>query len=151
MELMTAMAVAGVLISVGVPSYQEFVANQRVKAAVSALNYSLLFARSEAIKRNADVVVAPVGTCWQSGWTVSVGGSTLATETAYPDLMIAARSAPGPSLSFNSEGRVDGTATPFEVSSRSATGVDKRCVSVDLSGLPATLNAVCRTAVASCS
>lgn len=148
---MTAVAVAGVLISVGVPSYQEFVAGQRVKAAVSALNYTLLFARSEAIKRNTAVVVAPIGNCWQGGWTVSVGGDILATEVAYPDLMIAARSAPGPSLSFNSEGRVDGAATPFQVSSRTAGGVDHRCVSVDLSGVPATRSAACRTPVASCS
>ncbi|WP_293367570.1 GspH/FimT family pseudopilin [Nevskia sp.] len=150
-ELMATIAVAAILIAIGVPSYQQFVAGQRVRAAVSALNYTLLFARSEAIKRNADVVVAPAGNCWQGGWTVSVGGSTLASEGGYPDLMIAARSSPAPSLSFNAEGRIEGNTTPFEVSSRSATDVAKRCVSVDLSGLPATQHAVCRTAVASCS
>lgn len=150
-ELMAAIAVAAILLAIGVPSYQQFIAGQRVRAAVSALNYTLLFARSEAIKRNADVVVAPAGNCWQGGWTVSVGGTTLARETGYPDLMIAAVSSPAPSLAFNADGRVEGSTTPFEVSSRSSAEVPKRCVSVDLSGLPATRSADCRTAVASCS
>ena len=35
------------------------------------------FARSEAIKRNGDVVVAPVGGSWNNGWTVAAGGTTL--------------------------------------------------------------------------
>ena len=150
-ELMAAIAVAAILIAIGVPSYQQFVAGQRLRAAVSALNYTLLYARSEAIKRNADVVVAPAGNCWQSGWTVSVGGSTLVTERGYPDLMIAARSSPAPSLSFNAEGRVEGSTTPFEFSSPSSAGVARRCISVDLSGLPSTQTAVCRSTVASCS
>jgi len=151
LELMAAVAVAAILVGVGVPSYQRFIATQRVKTAVSTLNYSLLYARSEAIKRNAVVEVAPVGNCWQDGWEVSVDGTVLAREAGYPDLMIAASAAPAPALSYNAEGRVEGAATPFQVSSRGSDDVARRCVSVDLSGLPSVQAATCRSSVASCT
>lgn len=151
LELLLAITVASILLGIGVPSYQRFVATQRVKTAVSDLNYTLLYARSEAIKRNAEVVVAPAGDCWQDGWAVTVGSTTLATQTAYPDLSIAAASTPAGSVRYNGEGRVDGSATPFEFSSLASAEVEARCVSLDLSGLPGARLAACRTPVEACS
>lgn len=150
-ELLAAVAIAAILIAVGVPSYQRFVATQRVKTAVSTLNYSLLHARSEAIKRNAVVSVEPLGDCWQDGWAITTSGVTLAEQAGYPDLMIAVAESPGEALSFNAEGRIDGDATPFEITSAGTDTVPARCISVDLSGLPSTQTAACRTTVASCS
>jgi len=151
LEMMAAVAVAAILVGVGVPSYQRFIAAQRVKTAVSTLNYTLLFARSEAIKRNAVVEVTPVGDCWQDGWEVRADGAVLARESGYPDLMIATAEDPGPSLSYNAEGRIEGDATPFQISSRGSDEVAQRCISLDLSGLPSVRTAACRTTVASCT
>lgn len=150
-ELLAAVAIAAILVAVGVPSYQRFVATQRVKTAVSTLNYTLLHARSEAIKRNAVVSVEPLGDCWQDGWAITSGGVTLAEQAGYPDLMIAVAESPGGSLSFNADGRIDGDTTPFEITSPTSASVPARCISVDLSGLPSTRTADCRTTVASCS
>lgn len=151
LEMMAAVAVAAILVGVGVPSYQRFIATQRVKTAVSTLNYTLLFARSEAIKRNTVVEVAPVGDCWQNGWEVIVDGTVLAREPGYPDLMIATAEDPGPTLSYNAEGRIEGDATPFQLSSIGSDDVAQRCISLDLSGLPSVRTAACRTTVASCT
>lgn len=150
-ELMAALAVAAILVAVGVPSYQRFVATQRVKTAVSSLSYSLLYARSEAIKRNAVVAVEPLGDCWQDGWEITAGGATLAREAGYPGLMIASAESPAASLSFNAEGRIEGDLTPFQITSPGHDEVATRCISVDLSGLPSSRTAACRTTVASCS
>lgn len=150
-ELLAALSVATILVAVGVPSYQRFIANQRIKTAASALNYTLLFARSEAIKRNAVVAVTPIDDCWQDGWEITVGGVSLAREAGYPELSIAAAESPPESLSFNADGRVEGSTSPFQITSPGSSEITPRCISVDLSGLPATRSAACTTPVASCS
>ena len=65
--------------------------------------------------------------------------------------MIASAESPAASLSFNAEGRIEGDLTPFQITSPGHDEVATRCISVDLSGLPSSRTAACRTTVASCS
>jgi prepilin-type N-terminal cleavage/methylation domain-containing protein len=76
-ELMVTMAVLVILITIGVPSFNDLVQNQRVKTAVSELHSSLIFARSEAIKRNAEVTITRNGASWSNGWNVQTSDSTI--------------------------------------------------------------------------
>ncbi len=149
-ELMVAIAVAGILLGIGVPSYRSFVAGQRIRTATSELNYALLQARSEAIKRNAAVTVTPAGSCWQAGWTVSVGSVALAAQGAYRDLSFAASSSATSGVTFNGEGRIDGSDAAIQIASRTARDVSSRCVALDLSGLPSTTATACRLSVVNC-
>lgn len=77
-ELLTTLAVAGVLVSVAVPSLALLMRVTRVSSASNELLASLLLTRSEAIKRGHRVVMcrsadgqtcAPAGT-WAQGWIV---------------------------------------------------------------------------------
>jgi type IV fimbrial biogenesis protein FimT len=56
-ELMTVVAVAGVLLALAVPSMREFAVRQRVKAINAELVTDLQYARSESIVRNRTVRV----------------------------------------------------------------------------------------------
>ena len=56
LELMITVSIAAILLVVGIPSFKEFMARQRMKAAVGSLHNDLLMARSEAVHRNAVVV-----------------------------------------------------------------------------------------------
>jgi len=80
------MAVAGILLGVGVPSFVQVMKNARLSTQHNDLLQSLFLARSEAIKGTADVVVcarATDTTCstdtadWNNGWLVfaEVGGT----------------------------------------------------------------------------
>lgn len=79
-ELLTVMAVASISLVVVAPSLRQLSANWQLKTAANSLYYSLLLARSEAIKRNERVVLcksADGNTCdtsggWQQGWIVFV-------------------------------------------------------------------------------
>lgn len=65
------MAVLGILLAIALPSLASVLASQRLRAAGTDLMSSLLLARSEAIKRNAQVEVVPrTGGEWKSGWRV---------------------------------------------------------------------------------
>lgn len=91
LELLVAMAVTGILLGVGVPSFVEVMKNARLSTQHNDLLQSLYLARSEAIKGTADVVVCARSTdttCstnpndWKNGWIVfaEVGGTTDFTQ-----------------------------------------------------------------------
>lgn len=71
-ELMVTLAVAAVLLSLAVPSFTEFIRSNRSEVQVSSLINSLNYARSEAVRRSANVRVSPItaGSDWQGGWRV---------------------------------------------------------------------------------
>lgn len=135
-ELLIGIAVLGVLASLSVPSMRNLVISQRVKTAASDLHVSLTLARSEAIKRNAAVLVEPVNTAnWALGWSVKAGTETLSTQQAYPNVVF---TGPAASVSYVGTGRVSGVtaAISFAVRSDTATQVPQRCVKIEPSGRP---------------
>lgn len=74
-ELLTAVAVAGLSLSLAVPGFGTMARNNQRAAAVNQLVAGLQGARAEAIRRNASVVVCPSrdgrscdGSQWQDGW-----------------------------------------------------------------------------------
>jgi type IV fimbrial biogenesis protein FimT len=81
-ELIVTIAVAAILVTAGIPSFQQFVQNNRRTAQVDELVTALQIARSEAIRQNTNVGVcasdnpqlaAPTcGTNWNKGWIVFV-------------------------------------------------------------------------------
>src|SRR5205814_257434 len=70
-ELLIVVTVMAVMVAIGVPSFAEFIRNQRVKTASFEVFASLVFARSEAITRNTSVTLTPSGANWANGWTVT--------------------------------------------------------------------------------
>ncbi len=72
-ELMIALAIAAILLTIGVPSFENQMRNSRLTAAANDFVASVQLARSAAIKhrRNARIVSAN-GTNWGNGWTVWV-------------------------------------------------------------------------------
>ena len=130
------------------PLFTSFTRNQRLKTATSDLTYALVLARGEALKRNANVVVAPDANGWQFGWTVTTvtaGPVTVPALTRLPTYLNSSNAATsylaitGPaSVTYNGSGRLTASVSSFQIASASPTaGVKTRCVTVTLSGLPA--------------
>lgn len=138
-ELLVTLTVLGVLLGIAVPSFRDFMATQRVKSAAFDLAAALLLARSEAVKRNADVTVAPAtGTDWTTGWTVKAGATTLLQKETIEGVAISSPTTTT-SLTFKSTGRV-GVDAKFQFEGTSST---VRCVRVDAAGIPSTTNVAC--------
>lgn len=90
-ELLITIAVAGIVLSLAVPSFQSFANNSRAVTLTNELVGALNFARSEAIKRGFDVTVCKTAnpddanpTCttsggWQTGWLIFTDGGTKGT------------------------------------------------------------------------
>lgn len=88
-ELMVTVAVLAILLSIAIPSYRTFVMNSRMASQTNDLVTALSLARSEAVKRAANVTVCASSngaTCagsWNLGWIVlDAAGTPLRVQQA---------------------------------------------------------------------
>jgi prepilin-type N-terminal cleavage/methylation domain-containing protein len=63
-ELLTAVAIAAILIALAAPSFNEFLAKRRVEGTTSELVTDMQFARSEAVSHNAPVRITFGSGCY---------------------------------------------------------------------------------------
>lgn len=79
-ELIITVAVAAIVLTLGVPSFREIISNNRLTAGANEMVAALHLARSEAVKRNVRVTLcksADGATCaasggYEQGWIVFV-------------------------------------------------------------------------------
>jgi type IV fimbrial biogenesis protein FimT len=140
-ELLTALAIMATVAAIAAPSFGSLIGGQRAKAASSELHASLTRARSEAIKRNAEVTLAPKAGRWESGWTIpnpADSGHKIEDHAALNGATVT-----GPaSVVYLPNGRVKGNTAPsFDIALPNASR--HRCVQVDLSGRPYLKPAAC--------
>lgn len=147
-EMLIAVTILGILAAVALPSLTTFVRDQRVKAATSDVYVSLIYARSEAIKRNQNVAVCAstdgtscVGsTNWATGWIVFVDPDSNGLPAAVADIVKkqgevagVTLTGAGTNVSYRRDGRLTATPPNFVIS---GTSVTSRCVRMDPSGRP---------------
>jgi prepilin-type N-terminal cleavage/methylation domain-containing protein len=74
-ELMITLVIMVLAITIGVPSFNDFIASQRVRAAASDLMADMAYARAEAIKESRRAIMerlsGATGT-WKDGWRICV-------------------------------------------------------------------------------
>ncbi|WOD12125.1 GspH/FimT family pseudopilin [Pseudomonas sp. NyZ704] len=67
-ELLVALVVLGILISIGMPAFGKMIDQQRMDSGLSALTGSLNMARQEAVRRNRPVTLTAIEADWNNGW-----------------------------------------------------------------------------------
>lgn len=141
LELMITLVILVILVTIAVPSFNNFVLATRLKNTASDIYASLVLARSEAIKRNTNVTVGPAvsGGPWANGWQVSVGGTILNSQGAVSKLKIEcpAGTACTQTLIYGRNGKLTSGTVSLIVDDQSPTNprrVPMRCVNVDLGG-----------------
>lgn len=150
-ELMTTLAVAIVLLGVGVPMYQSLVANNRAVTQANSLVSAFTLARSEAVSRLTEVAVCArasdtsCGADWTNGWLVFVdNGSTAGSfESASEDMVrvfpalaagsVLTESGSLSAVRFLPSGGASAAAT-FQSSLSGTTGSQTRCIRVNALG-----------------
>lgn len=165
-ELMVTVAVAVILSMVAVPSFRQFILNQRIKNTSYDLVSALTMARSEAITRNAPVSLAASGASWANGWCVITPPPTTPTDCSTAIITHEALngsmsvnsyvppSTPGdagdagaslprptstglPTITYGASGRATTATNLFVIDpATELTGVKTRCVTVSSIGVP---------------
>lgn len=167
-ELMVALAVAGTLLALAVPSFTGIINGSRLTGAANEMVAALQFARSEAIRINARVMLCrstdgktcSSGTSW-TGWVVGPDAnrdgkvdSVLRTGTVKGTVQIAAGAGfENSAIAFRSDGlarKSDGTLVASDLTICMPTKQpqqNKRIVSIAsgsrISTLPASGNGSC--------
>jgi type IV fimbrial biogenesis protein FimT len=154
LELLITMAIAGILLTIAVPSFRYVTNANRIAGEVNGLLGDLQFARAEAIKegRTVTVCVSTDGatctnsTAWQSGWivfsdptnvgVVDPGEGILRVQGAFSssDTYVASNNVSA--ITFNREGYAIGIANGTLITLHDATDTSAwtRCLSINLSG-----------------
>jgi len=155
LELMVVLAIVAILAAVGLPFMRDTILNQRVRTAGTDAHLGLLLARSEAIKRNANVNIENAGGSWAAGWNVCVPepgvpacdsdpdiSPILSTRQTIEDVTVACSTDTDPGtetcpdrLAFNHLGRPD-TLLEYRFYVDENTRVFTRCVKLSISGVP---------------
>ncbi|MGB9128631.1 MAG: GspH/FimT family pseudopilin [Thiobacillus sp.] len=138
-ELMVTLSVLAILLAVAIPNYQIFVVSSRVASQANDMVASLSLARSEAVKRSANVTVCASSdgaTCtgtWTQGWVVLDGaGNVLRMQPAIGGSSTLTGAG---TIVFNANGRMTTpvAATTLTLSS-GAAGVANRLIQIELTG-----------------
>jgi type IV fimbrial biogenesis protein FimT len=150
-ELMIVMTILAVVISLASPALSEMVRMQRIRSVAVDLYADITLARSEAIKRGAQVFVVPRNSAdWARGWDVATANPPTATTTLKSqDPFSGGVTTPCTTgtctvVSMGRAGRPTTTAvTRFQVRDAQVASDKWRCLSIDLAGRPESKTGVC--------
>ncbi len=133
-EMMVALTITVILATLAVPSFKETIARSKTKSVASELYASLARTRSEALSRNATIIVTPKAGKWESGWTISNPAADAPIDDRGPTSGLTVT---GPdSVSYTASGRLPATSAPRFIITATSSTTATACVSVDLSGRP---------------
>jgi len=120
-ELVITLTVIGVLLSIATPSFEDLIRSSRITMESNRIISDIKLARSEAMKRNVEVILcrsgnpnaaAPVcgGTekIWTSGWLIFASGDANVTfEPATDTLLKVSQAVQGAGLDIKTNGAAD--------------------------------------------
>jgi type IV fimbrial biogenesis protein FimT len=84
LEMLIALSVSAILIVLGAPSFRDWINNNQIRSAATALNASVQLARAEAVRRNATVFFTLTDSATNS-CTQSLSGGNFVVSLANPD------------------------------------------------------------------
>jgi type IV fimbrial biogenesis protein FimT len=145
-ELMVTLSVAVILISIGVPSFQQTIANNRAASGANELLGALQLARSEAVRLNSNVTLCASTngtTCtgggeWARGWIVLHDDEILRVGAAMSSGVTIL--GPAGSLTYTNAGVA--TAAEFDLAVSGGSNPE-RCIEVIVSGVSRVLQSAC--------
>ena len=147
-ELMFVLAIAGILLALGVPAFNDVILGAKASTIANDLLASVQLARSEAIKRNVPITLCSstdgatcaTSTDWETGWVVVVLDPVTAAviqviqvEQAAPEHFKVHQAGIAADLVFQPIG-VGATTAAFTVCRVSPVGSQERVLTVSATG-----------------
>lgn len=142
-ELLIVVAIAAVLAGLALPNYQFMLVNMEIRGISFDLVTQMMFARSEALKRNSTVQIDPVGGDWNKGWQIKFGSDVLREQPPVKRVDVAVSPASTTSIRFSQTGRVSNGALAIQISDAAGKSPEISCVSVGLTGIASSRKGAC--------
>ncbi|HTT09567.1 MAG TPA: GspH/FimT family pseudopilin [Burkholderiaceae bacterium] len=123
-ELLVVLAIAAVLLGIGVPNMQQYIVSSRLSGASNDFFSALNVARSEAVRRGVQVTLATNGSAgsrdFTSGWTMFVDTNADGALTAGEEVLRVGAALDAPMTIFGSANF--GSFIAFDATGRLTTG-----------------------------
>lgn len=154
-ELMVALAVLVILISIAIPGFMNMIQSSRSAALANSIVIALNVARSEAVKRNALVNLCPSSdgaACmsaspdWKLGWIAQQNaGATLQVWSAPDTGAVITQTGGGAAIQFDGSGlmRLPAAAVIINSSYPDCTGQQARQIQISTTGRVSVTKAAC--------
>jgi type IV fimbrial biogenesis protein FimT len=160
-ELVVVLAITAIFLTVAVPSFIEFIQNNRVSTLTNELTSMIQIARMEAIKRGFPVSVCPAGSAqltscggqgnWQMGWIVFLDRNNTGAPQAVSDII---KGSPVDTanvtivgdvgvLTFDNNGFLMTPSANFNLRPETCSGAHQNQVTVSASGQVSIVNQAC--------
>ena len=136
-ELMTVIAIIGVVAAIAIPSWRSIMVSSRIRGAVNDFSLAASFARSEAVRRNTPVTfcrstngaTCSGGSAYEAGWIVKTGtaankGTDIVLQDYPPVDFVTVAANKTTSMQFLPNGLPLGNFTGLRVIIQPATGSD---------------------------
>jgi type IV fimbrial biogenesis protein FimT len=158
-ELMAVIAIATILVAIGVPSFRSITSSSRMSTEVNGLLADIQFARSEALKEGRSVtacISTDSATCtggaqWQGGWivfsdpnanaTVDTGDTVLRVQKRFSGTDAFQEPNGLNAVTFNRSGfalNLPNAGVLLTLHDRVSNSAYTRCLSIALAGMAAT-------------
>lgn len=134
-ELMVTIAVAAIMLSVAIPSFDNMLKNNALSATTRDFIASVEMARMQAISTRQDVRVGPTGSDWKDGWTVDMSAAAVEADTFLePEQGVSiVRDKGAGDLIFMARGGLRGGAAQFTIS-HADSSITSRTICVSFLG-----------------
>jgi len=147
-ELMVVIAIAGILAAIAMPSFRSLMESQRVNNASYELFSTLSLARSEAIKRNSDIIITPAFTGSDlTSLDITAAGVLLESRQVPKGINIKVLPTGTTQVTYKRNGRTTATTDPItfqiDVAGAATPTAKVLCITIELSGMPRTRKGVC--------
>lgn len=137
-ELMVTLAVLAIIMGIAVPSFTSLIQNSRSTALANSVATALNHARSEAVKRNANVEFCSGdgSSCpgnWTAGWVVRLTDGTLLKTWDAPDAGVVITGG-NQQITFRGTGQITGAAVNLTSRYTNCSGNQARNIRIATSG-----------------
>ena len=147
LELMVVVSIVAIMAAVGIPSMLDMMRSAQLRSSTSQLYDAIILARSEAVKRNAQVDIQPGTTCvnpasnnsaaWTGGWSVQLSGCGAILQQFPATTNVSITVVPQAGISYLPTGRITtASASSFDIKSIKSATIPERCLVISASGQP---------------
>ena len=145
-ELIVTLVIAGILMAWAAPNFSGFIKNNRLTSQANDMMADLAFARSEAVKRGANITFCRSGngvdclngTSWKEGWLVVDGAGQVlrAHEALTGENTTVATAAVADSIVYNRSGLMTPAPVAVETISICDDRGEGRLIEIAITGRP---------------
>ena len=114
-ELMIALAIGGILIGIGLPNLNQFLAAQKTTSQINELIITIREAKATAVTLNTQTLVIPTAGNYSNGWQMGIDNNTdgvIDTVMRVSQNANQLQFASSPNMTFTDGGRI----TPVQIS-----------------------------------